>query len=102
MISNDDFSNASVILTASDNMIGLMQSTESNTTSASLNLNYGFYNDQYVPWYTSFYHTYPVYINEDKYGKAFRIAKMLLAKGLLSSKKLVDVMKLIEFVAGEL
>ncbi len=98
-----DFSNALVDNNSSGEMIGFMQTTdEGTTTHAALNLNYGFYNDQYVPWYTNYYHTYPVYINEDKYGKAFRIAKMLLAKGLLSSKKLVDVMKLIELVAAEL
>ena len=52
------------------------------------------------------YWTYPVYINtpryEDTYKKAFSIAKLLLKKKLLVSRKLVDFIGLVEEIVKEL
>ena len=52
------------------------------------------------------YYSYPVYINtpryEDTYKKAFSIAKLLLKKKLLVSRKLKDFIGLVEEIAKEL
>lgn len=60
------------------------------------------------PWYEPIreYYSYPVYINnpiyEDKHKKAFNIAKLLLKKKLLSSRKLKDFIALVEEIVNEL
>lgn len=54
-------------------------------------------------WYP---YSYPVYINtlwyEDTYKKAFNIAKLLLKKDFLISRKLKDFIGLVEEIAKEL
>jgi len=63
----------------------------------------------YWRWYPDViteYYTYPTYINtpvyEDKYKKAFNIAKLLLKKKLLVSRKLKDFIGLVEEIVKEL
>lgn len=55
--------------------------------------------DYYVtwPWYYKCWH-YPV-VREDKFEKAFSIAKMLLKKKLLASRRLTDFIQLVEDIA---
>jgi len=52
------------------------------------------------------YYAYPLYPNApvygDKYKKAFNIAKLLLKKKLLVSRKLEDFIELVEEIAKEL
>jgi len=52
----------------------------------------------YYPYYSYPYYSYP----EDTYKKAFNIAKLLLKKNLLASRKLKDFIGLVEEIAKEL
>jgi len=63
----------------------------------------------YWRWYPEVireYWAYPLYLNtpvyEDKYKKAFNIAKLLLKKKLLVSRKLKDFIGLVEEIVKEL
>jgi len=54
-------------------------------------------------WYPYYVYTYPDYarVKKDAFEKAFKIAKMLLAKKLLKSGKLKDFIGLVEMIAKE-
>jgi hypothetical protein len=94
------------------NALSMQVSTEPITTQASSNqlgamycgdLNYDWYHHnwqpavihEYYPWYGG-----TTIIHEDKYSKAFAIAKMLLKDKLLVSAKVVDFIALVERVAS--
>jgi len=68
-------------------------------------LDYNWYRETWYPYYI---YTYPTYyttytcVKEDAFKKAFKIAKMLLAKKLLKSRKLKDFIGLVEMIAKEL
>ena len=51
-------------------------------------------------YYPNYYYSYPIY--QDNYKKAFNIAKLLLKKDLLVSRKLKDFIGLVEEIAKEL
>lgn len=67
-------------------------------------LDYGWYHNhwqpsvihEYYPWYIGG----TTYIHEDKYQKAFAIAKSLLKDKLLVSSKVVDFVALVERIAA--
>lgn len=69
------------------------------------NLNYGWYEKywepavihNYYPWYNGV-----TVIHEDKFQKAFGIAKMLLQEKLLVDTKVVSFIALVEKIAGQL
>ncbi len=64
---------------------------------------YDWYHHDWYPYYQPYYVSYPVYITEkDKFSKAFAIAKLLLKKKLLVSRKLKDFIALVEEIAKEL
>jgi len=64
---------------------------------------YNWYQQEWYPYYQPYYVLYPVYITEkEKFEKAFKIAKLLLKKKLLVSRKLKDFISLVEEVAKEL
>jgi len=72
--------------------------TQSGTST--LDWNYYTYPEirYYYPYYSYPYYSYP----EDTYKKAFNIAKLLLKKNLLASRKLKDFIGLVEEIAKEL
>jgi hypothetical protein len=73
------------------------------TTLTASNSSFGYYQEIWYPYYQPYYISYPVYITEkDKFEKAFNIAKLLLKKKLLISRKLKDFIALIEEIAKEL
>jgi len=59
---------------------------------------YEWYKNTWCPYYIS----YPVYIEKDKFEKAFNIAKLLLKENMLVSRKLKDFIELVEKIAKEL
>lgn len=64
---------------------------------------YEWYQNCWYPYYQPYYVSFPVYINEKgKFDKAFSIAKLLLKKKLLVSRKLKDFIALVEEIAKEL
>ncbi len=66
-------------------------------------LDYGFYKDYIKPNYSYWpEHRYHTVIHEDKYERAFKIAKMLLTKELLISRKVKDFIGLVEMIANEI
>ena len=81
-------------------------SSPNSVACGSDNLSWDYWR-QYPDFYRQYY-SYPVYINtnttryEDTYKKAFNIAKLLLKKNLLVSKKLKDFIGLVEEIAKEL
>jgi len=75
----------------------------SNITFTDSGNCYGWYQQEWYPYYQPYYVSYPVYITEkDKFQKAFNIAKLLLKEKLLVSRKLKDFIALIEKIAKEL
>ena len=77
---------------------------DSGTTTSDCYFDYDYWGK--YPELIREYYTYPVYINtsryEDTYRKAFNIAKLLLKKKLLVSRKLKDFIGLVEEIAKEL
>jgi len=79
---------------ASSNQLGAMYCGD---------LNYDWYKQywqpavihEYYPWYAGV-----SIIHEDKYQKAFAIAKMLLKDKMLANAKVVDFIALVEKIAG--
>ena len=71
------------------------------TMTDGTTLDYGWYEREQYPYYV---YTYPDYtcVKKDAFEKAFKIAKMLLAKKLLKSAKLKDFIGLVEMIAKEL
>jgi len=63
-------------------------------------IDYDWYRQTWYPYYQPYYETYPVYIKDkDSFEKAFAVAKLLLKKNLLNSKKLKDFISLVEDIA---
>ena len=63
-------------------------------------INYDWYTYPIVREYYPIYCSYPIY--EDKYKKAFNIAKLLLKNNWLISRKLKDFIGLVEEIEKEL
>jgi hypothetical protein len=79
-----------------------------NASSDSINwgnstLDWDFYHKDWVTTNHYYYPYHPSYIaQEADFNKAFNIAKMLLKKDLLASKRLKDFITLVEAIAQEL
>jgi hypothetical protein len=67
-------------------------------------LSWRWYDDYWRPFATEkhIYHHDSLISYEDKFEKAFGIAKMLLKKKLLASRRLNDFIQLVEMIAAEL
>ena len=68
-------------------------------------IDWGWYQNYWNPTIIREY--YPSYVTqvvteEDKFKKAFKVAKLLLKQRLLNSRKLPEFIKLIELIAGEI
>ena len=85
--------------------ISYSDSTSSGSGEATFSngtiFDYGWYHDIWYPWYV---YTYPNYthVEKDAFERAFKVAKMLLAKKLLKSGKVKDFIELIELIADEM
>ncbi len=72
-------------------------------STLDMNGSYGWWHDWYCPRYYPDYPTYITHtITEDKFKKAFNIAKMLLKERLLVSHRLPDFVKLVEKIADQI
>ena len=99
--------NMTVRYSASNDSVGFADTT----TSGWLTTTYPDDNTTWVtwPWYHEYYHPWHHYHeyhphgtwvqSEDKFEKAFAVAKMLLKKKLLASRKLPDFISLVEGIA---
>lgn len=109
-----------VNLASEDNVkMSFMKSLEGSgsfdTHSSSLfngwdnnSISFDWYRDTYRPYVEKYYYpytstiTYHTVEREDKFKKAFTIAKLLLKKKMLESRKLPDFITLVEMIANEL
>jgi hypothetical protein len=84
---------------------------DSVTTAAkswdNSSLSFDWYEHNYRPYVEKYY--YPYYptvvsttVKEDKFEKAFTIAKKLLKTDMLNSKRLPDFIQLVEMIASEI
>lgn len=86
-----------------ENAIVNYSSLDNVINCGELSLNWDWYQNHWYPYYQPYYVSYPIYIsNKDKFEKAFKIAKSLLNKRLVSSRKLKDFIALVEEIAKEL
>ncbi len=70
------------------------------------NLGWDWYQHYPQPIVERYFHSYPMVVQglrqEDDYKKAFKIAKKLLKKKLLNSRKLVDFIELVEMIVEDM
>lgn len=95
--------NQMVSYCASSDSISLGSGSMAATNSFDSSSCYEWYHETWYPYYRPYYITYPYYVSDkDKFEKSFKIAKLLLKKRLLVSRKLKDFIALVEEIAKEL
>jgi len=84
--------------------ISYVEDTDSITCGGII-LNWHWYRNYWLPYWNDYYNCYsipPYIIDEHKFRTAFNVAKLLLKKNLLASRKLKDFIGLMEEIATEL